>query len=189
MDSKANSGEIPQSYKISLTQYFFLNKKKTGSKSQPWKIMYCMLSTANLSKVATIEVFVLQFGSFWTSYFEWLLYTVTIWIPDTMGVWYSNGKVMWLGWSFEYRTFWTINRLFSFQFSDCHLTTKPFDNWTQIYHLNTRLVRFFLNKTCQNLFVIPFSGASGRKNSRDCWRRLEEGNHVKSGSFINDVTQ
>ena len=148
MDSKANSGEIPQSYKISLTQYFFLNKKKTGSKSQPWKIMYCMLSTANVSIVATIEVVVLQFGSFWTWEFEWLLYTVTIWIPDTMGVWYSNG------WSFEYRTFWTINRLFSFQFSDCHLTTKPFDNRTQIYHLNTGLVRFFFK---QNMSEFVFS--------------------------------
>ena len=73
--------------------------------------------------------------------------TVTIWIPntripDSMGVRYSNGKVTWLGGPFKYQTFWTINRLFSVRFSDHHLNTGPFDNWTLIYHLNTRLVSY-----------------------------------------------
>ena len=49
-----------------------------------------------------------------------------IWIPETMNVQYSNGKDTWLGWPFEYQTYWTINRLYSDQ--------------TQIYHLNTWLV-------------------------------------------------
>ena len=77
--------------------------------------------------------------------YSWDLYTVTIWIlntwiPDSMGVQYSNGKVTWLGRPFKYQTIWTINSLFSIQFSDNHLNTGPFDNRTQIYHLNTRLV-------------------------------------------------
>ena len=40
-----------------------------------------------------------------------------IWIPDTLGVWHSNGKVMWLGWLFEYQTFWTIRGFLSPYFS------------------------------------------------------------------------
>ena len=46
---------------------------------------------------------------------------------------------MWLGGLFKHLTFWTISRLFQSGFQ----TTiwKPFDNQTQIYHLNnTRLV-------------------------------------------------
>ena len=75
-------------------------------------------------------------------------YTVTIWIPNT-----------WIPHSSEYPTVWvsgiqmvkshdftdhlnTINRLFSVRFSDHHSNTGPFDNPTQIYHLNTRLVRY-----------------------------------------------
>ena len=61
------------------------------------------------------------------------------WILDAIGVRYSNGKVMWLGGPFEYRTFWTINKLFSVRFLHLHLNTRPFDNRTQIYQLNTRL--------------------------------------------------
>ena len=57
-----------------------------------------------------------------------------------MGVHYSNVKVMWLGRPFKYRTFWTINRLFSVRFFDHHSNTGPFNNRTQIYHLNTRQV-------------------------------------------------
>ena len=38
--------------------------------------------------------------------------TVTIWIHDRMGVWYSKGKVTGLVGPFKYWTFWTINRLF-----------------------------------------------------------------------------
>ena len=65
-------------------------------------------------------------------------FTVTIWIPntwmpDSMGVQYSNGKVMWLGGPFEYRTIWTTNRLFQSGFQ----TTI----WIPDY-LNTRLVRY-----------------------------------------------
>ena len=72
--------------------------------------------------------------------------TVTIWkpntwIPDSMGVRYSNGKVTWLGGPFEYWTFWTINKFFSLRFS-YHPNIGPFDNRTQIYHLNTRLVQY-----------------------------------------------
>ena len=42
----------------------------------------------------------------------------------------------------KYRIFWTINRLFSVWFSHHYLNIRPFDNWTQIYHLNTRLIRY-----------------------------------------------
>ena len=42
--------------------------------------------------------------------------TVNIWIPDSMGVWYSNGEVTWIGRPFKYHTFWTTKRLFSLVF-------------------------------------------------------------------------
>ena len=76
------------------------------------------------------------------------LNTRFIQIPDSIGVWYSNSLVMWLGWPFEYWKFWTINRLFSVQFSDHHLYTGQFDNWTQIYHLNTALVLVWYSDGC-----------------------------------------
>ena len=63
------------------------------------------------------------------------------WIPDSIGVRYSNGKAMWLGRTFEYWKFWTINRLFSVWFSD-HYSNTTFDNRTKIYYLNTRLVLY-----------------------------------------------
>ena len=63
------------------------------------------------------------------------------WIPDT-GFPVFNCKVMWLGGPFEYWTFWTINRLFSVWFSNHFLNFRPFDNQTQIWHLNARLVRY-----------------------------------------------
>ena len=50
------------------------------------------------------------------------------WIRDSMGVWYSNGKVTWL--------------------SDHHSNTRSFDNQTQIYHLNTRQVRIQMVTVC-----------------------------------------
>ena len=40
------------------------------------------------------------------------LNTGFIWIPDSMGVQYSNGQVTWLSGHFEYQTFWTKNWLF-----------------------------------------------------------------------------
>ena len=58
-----------------------------------------------------------------------------------MRVRYSNSKVIWLGEPFKYQTFWTISRLFSGWFSDHRYNTGPFDNRTQIYHLNSKLVR------------------------------------------------
>ena len=61
------------------------------------------------------------------------LNTCLIWIPDSMGVRYSKGKVTWLGGQFECPTFWTINRPFSVWFSDHHSNTGPFD------HLDTNL--------------------------------------------------
>ena len=63
--------------------------------------------------------------------------TVTIWILNT---WIPDW--MWLGGPFEYQTFWTINRQFSVCFSDHYSNTRPFDNQTQIYHLNTSLVLY-----------------------------------------------
>ena len=59
-------------------------------------------------------------------------------ILDSMDIWYSNGKVTWHGGPSEHWTIWTINRLFSFRFSDYHTNIRPFENRTQIYHLNTR---------------------------------------------------
>ena len=47
---------------------------------------------------------------------------------------------MWLGGSFQFGTFWTMNRLFSVRFSYHHLNTSPLHKWTQIYHSNNRLV-------------------------------------------------
>ena len=57
------------------------------------------------------------------------LTTKFIWILDCMGVWYSNGKVMWLGGPFKYQIFWIMNRLFQSSFQTTiqipdHLTTK-----------------------------------------------------------------
>ena len=54
--------------------------------------------------------------------------TVTIWIPDSLGVRYSNGKITWLGRPPENWTFWTINRHYQSGFQITiripdHLTT------------------------------------------------------------------
>ena len=65
-----------------------------------------------------------------------------IWIPDSMGVWYLNGKVTWLGIPFDYRNILDHKQAFSVWFSDQHLSTGPFDYRTQIYHLNTRLALY-----------------------------------------------
>ena len=83
-----------------------------------------------------------------------------IWIPDSMNVRYSNGKVTWLGRPFEYRTFWTINRPYKSGFLTNiwipdHLTTRlKSTQSTQIYYLNTRLVRYSdgycINKNMSN---------------------------------------
>ena len=84
------------------------------------------------------------------------LSTGFFWILDSMAVRYSNCNVMWLGRQFEYRTFWTINRIFSVRFSDHHSSTGPFDNWTQIYLMNTRLVRYSDSYCTLNpLWTIP----------------------------------
>ena len=74
-------------------------------------------------------------------------YTVTIWILDSMGVWYSNGKVTWLGRPFEYQTFCTINRLFQSGFQN----TIWIPDWQPDtnYHLNTRLV-WYSGRYCTN---------------------------------------
>ena len=82
-----------------------------------------------------------------------------MWILDSMGVRYSNGKVMWLGGPFENRTFWTINGLFSVRCSGYYSNTRPFDKHTQIYHSNTRLVwhsdGYCRRQTCVNSLIIP----------------------------------
>ena len=67
-------------------------------------------------------------------------------IPDSseyqaLVFWYSNVS-HWFGWPFKYCTFCTINRIFSVWFSDHHSNTVIFDNQTQIYHLNIRLVQY-----------------------------------------------
>ena len=90
--------------------------------------------------------------------------TVIIWIPDTwipnsMGVLYSNGKLKSLSGPFEYQTFWTINKLFSFRFSDHHLNSSPFYNQTQINHSNTRLVQY------SDGYCMHFCWYSGDPNS------------------------
>ena len=51
-------------------------------------------------------------------------FTVTIWILDTMGIRYSHCKVKWLGRTFKYWTFWTINMLFLCGFSDHYLNIQ-----------------------------------------------------------------
>ena len=46
------------------------------------------------------------------------------WILDSMGVLYSNAKVTWLGKSFEYRAFWTMNRLLTPTIFFCRFVPK-----------------------------------------------------------------
>ena len=70
-----------------------------------------------------------------------------------MGIWYSNGKVTWLGRPFKYQTFLPKNRLF--QFSDHHSNARLFDIWTQIYHSNTRLVQYSDPLCVWNLNITP----------------------------------
>ena len=53
-----------------------------------------------------------------------IICTVTIWIPDSIGVWYSNED---------------HKQAFPVRF---YQNTRPFDNRTQIYHFNTRLVLY-----------------------------------------------
>ena len=95
------------------------------------------------------------------------LNTRFIWIQDSMGVWYSNGKVTWLGGPFKYRTFWTINTLFSVRFSDHLLNTRPFENRTQIYHSNTRLV-WYSDGYCVNVWHVCHSDSK----CLVCWNSL-----------------
>ena len=54
-----------------------------------------------------------------------------IWIPDHMGVQYSNGKVTWLSQPFEFQTCWTINRLFQTTIwtPDHSITGQKFTIW------------------------------------------------------------
>ena len=64
---------------------------------------------------------------------------VITWIPDSMGVRYSNGSHM------TWQTIWILdildhNQALSVWFSDHHLNIELFDNQTQNYHLNTQLV-------------------------------------------------
>ena len=88
-----------------------------------------------------------------------------------MGVWYSNGsQATW--WTIWFQTFWTINRLFSVQFSDHHSNTGPFDNWTQIYHLNTRQVRYsdgyWYSNIPKSLPLLPALMTAGWLSDKSC---------------------
>ena len=81
--------------------------------------------------------------------------TKFIWIPNTMGIRYSNGKVTWLGWPFQYRTFWTTNRLFQ----SSPIFKPPFEYWT-IWQPDTNLpIQFQTSpvfrwlQCCTRLFV------------------------------------
>ena len=99
-----------------------------------------------------------------------------------MGVRYSNGK------SHDFADFLNTGILnhkldFLVRFSDRHLNTGPFDNQTQIYHLNTRLVQYSdgycslvlefslinlywkLLQTKQNLGLVIFPKKQTRKNT------------------------
>ena len=63
--------------------------------------------------------------------------TCTCW--DTF-VWFSDGLITWLGGPFKNRIFFTTEHIIFVQFPDHHLKTRPFDNWSCLDHLNTRLV-------------------------------------------------
>ena len=114
--------------------------------------MYC-LAYSNIQHYESKEVGKFNFlRSKWGSSRQWLgaialkvceTCTLTIWIgntwiPDSMGVPYSNGKVTWLGQPFKYRTFWNIKRLFLSNFHPpfkCRTiwqpdTNLPFENQT-----------------------------------------------------------
>ena len=59
------------------------------------------------------------------------LKTAFIWILDSMGVWYSNGKVKWLGRPSKHLTFWTINKLYFQQHTNKPLrTVGTFSRWS-----------------------------------------------------------
>ena len=60
--------------------------------------------------------------------------TVTPWIPESMGVMYSN-EDQWITDSLDHK------QVFSVGFLDHLLNSGPFENQTQIYHLNIGLVR------------------------------------------------
>ena len=96
------------------------------------KIHFCCIYYVTLrfiehvkEQVKIIWLFQRAWSHIWSIVTIWILNT---WIPDNMGVQYSNGKVMWLHGPFEYRIFWTINRLFQSDFQTTiwipnHLTT------------------------------------------------------------------
>ena len=80
--------------------------------------------------------------------------TVIIWILDSSEYWIHLNTILYGCSVFKWKshTTWrTIqiqdisdhNQAFSVRFSDHHLNTGPFDNPTHIYHLNTRLVRYW----------------------------------------------
>ena len=118
-------------------------KKKLDSQAKIWNSKHSMISlrfcahskyTFTTTQIQTITVKKLFRNIEIRTNYNTNTNTVTIWIPDTwipnsMGVRYSSGKVMWLGRPVEYQTFWTINRLFSFRFQTtfwipAHFTTK-----------------------------------------------------------------
>ena len=92
--------------------------------------------------------------------------TVTIWIPNT---WLSDSSEYWTEWLSGFQMVkshdladhlntrhfgpWTD---FLSLFSDHHSNTGPFDNQTQIYHLNTRLV-WYSDGYCKCFFQIQVS--------------------------------
>ena len=93
---------------------------------------------------------------------------------------YSNSKIPWLGGPLEYRTFWTINRVFSVRFSDHH------SNRTQIYPLNTRLVRYsdgyYIYFQSRNNSNSQTRGTKPELDNVSC-RRARKFEHPKSRNF------
>ena len=51
-----------------------------------------------------------------------------IWILESMGVWYSNGKVTRLGRPFKYRTFWTLYQGNTFSLTISFVSLVNFQN-------------------------------------------------------------
>ena len=130
-------------------------RKKSDSQVKTWNSKHSMISlrfcahskyTFTPTQIQTITVKKLFRNIEIRTNYNTNTNTVTIripdtWIPNSMGVQYSNGShVTWQ--TFRILDISDHKQVFLFRLSNNHLSASPFYNQTQINHSNTRLVQY-----------------------------------------------
>ena len=103
-----------------------------------------------------------------------------------MGVRYLNGLVTWLDQTFKYRTFWTINRLFSVRFSDHipipdHLTTRHKPTIWKPYYSGIQMVTVLCYS---DLLCVPGRMKASLRTSGSSWHSSSSDSGVNGGCII-----